>query len=39
MYQSINDLLKGNYDVRRIYTIDEANRVAGKVNSVKIRYR
>ena len=38
-YQSINDLLKGNYDVRRIYTVEEANFVAGKVNSVKIRYR
>ncbi len=38
-YQSINDLLKGNYDVRRIYTLEEANFVAGKVNSVKIRYR
>ncbi|MBR1915418.1 MAG: leucine-rich repeat domain-containing protein [Alphaproteobacteria bacterium] len=38
-YQSINDLLKGNYDRRRIYTIDEANFIAGKVNRVSIRYR
>ena len=27
------------YKNKRIYTIDEANQVAGKVNSVKIRYR
>ena len=27
------------YKNKRIYTIDEANAVAGKVNSVKIRYR
>ncbi len=27
------------YKGKRIYTIDEANKVAGKVNSVKIRYR
>ncbi len=38
-YQSINDLLKGNYDVRRIYTIEEANFVAGKTNTFSIRYR
>ena len=38
-YQSINDLLKGNYDKRRIYTIEEANFVAGKVNRVSIKYR
>ncbi len=38
-YQSINDLLKGNYDKHRIYTLEEANFVAGKVNSFKIRYR
>ncbi len=38
-YASIDDLLKGKYLPKRIYTIDEANRVAGKVNSVKIRYR
>lgn len=38
-YQSINDLLKGNYDKRRIYTIEEANFVAGKTNRVSIKYR
>ena len=38
-YASIDDLLKGKYMPKRIYTIDEANAVAGKVNSVKIRYR
>lgn len=38
-YQSINDLLKGNYDVHRIYTIEEANFVAGKTNTFSIRYR
>ena len=27
------------YKGKKIYTIDEANKVAGKVNSVKIRYR
>ena len=38
-YQSINDLLNGKYDVRRIYTIEEANFVAGDKNRVSIRYR
>ena len=38
-YQSINDLLTGNYDKRRIYTIEEANFVAGDKNRVSIRYR
>ncbi|MBR6327641.1 MAG: leucine-rich repeat protein, partial [Alphaproteobacteria bacterium] len=38
-YQSINDLLKGNYDRRRIYTVEEANFVAGERNTVTIRYR
>ncbi len=38
-YASLNDLASGNHIVKRIYTIDEANAVAGKVNSVKIRYR
>ncbi|MBR2299722.1 MAG: leucine-rich repeat domain-containing protein, partial [Alphaproteobacteria bacterium] len=33
-YQSINDLLKGNYDVRRIYTVEEASFVSGKKNTV-----
>ncbi|MBR1916172.1 MAG: leucine-rich repeat domain-containing protein [Alphaproteobacteria bacterium] len=38
-YQDINALLKGNYDRRRIYTIEEANFVAGDKNRVSIRYR
>ena len=38
-YASLDDLASGNYIPKRIYTIDEANEVAGKVNSVKIRYR
>ena len=38
-YASLDDLASGNHIVKRIYTIDEANEVAGKVNSVKIRYR
>ena len=38
-YQSINDLLKGNYDVRRIYTVEEANFVSGKKNTVRLRYK
>ncbi|MBR1915040.1 MAG: leucine-rich repeat domain-containing protein [Alphaproteobacteria bacterium] len=38
-YQDINALLKGNYDKRRIYTIEEANFVAGDKNRVSIRYR
>ena len=38
-YQSLDALLKGNYDKRRIYTIEEANFVAGDKNRVSIRYR
>ena len=38
-YQSLDALLKGNYDKRRIYTIEEANFVAGPVNRVSIKYR
>lgn len=38
-YQSLNDLLKGNYDVRRIYTVDEANFVSGKKNRVMLKYK
>ena len=37
-YSSLEKLAKG-VAVKRIYTIDEANAVAGKVNSFKIRYR
>ena len=38
-YQSLDALLKGKYDKRRIYTIDEANLVAGDKNMVRIKYR
>ncbi len=38
-YASISAMQKGDYIPKRIYTIDEANAIAGKVNSVKIRYR
>jgi len=38
-YQDINALLKGDYDRRRIYTIEEANFVAGDKNRVSIKYR
>jgi len=38
-YASIDDLLKGKYLPKRIYTIDEANQVAGKTNIFSIRYR
>lgn len=38
-YNSPNDILSGNYAKKRIYTVDEANTVAGKKNSFKIRYK
>ena len=38
-YASIDDLLAGKYIPKRIYTIDEANQVAGEVNTIRIRYR
>ena len=38
-YQSLDALLKGNYDRRRIYTIEEASFVAGDKNRVSIKYR
>ena len=38
-YQDINALLKGDYDRRRIYTIEEANFVAGDKNRVSITYK
>ena len=38
-YASLDDLASGNHIVKRIYTIDEANAVAGQTNSFKIRYR
>lgn len=38
-YASLDDLAQGKYIPKRIYTIDEANRVAGEKNRVSIRYR
>ncbi|MBR6327417.1 MAG: hypothetical protein IKR60_00890, partial [Alphaproteobacteria bacterium] len=38
-YNSANDILFGDYIPKRIYTIDEANRVAGEVNRVSIKYK
>ena len=38
-YQSPNDIGTPNYIKKRIYTIDEANRIAGDKNRVSIKYR
>ncbi len=38
-YAKANDIGTPNYIKKRIYTIDEANFVAGEVNSFKIKYR
>ena len=38
-YASVDDFIQGKYIPKRIYTIDEANHVAGKTNTFKIRYR
>ena len=38
-YNNIGDILNGNHIKKRIYTIDEANRVAGPTNRISIRYR
>ena len=38
-YASIDDLLKGKYMPKRIYTLEEANAVAGDKNRVSIKYR
>ncbi|MBR2299746.1 MAG: leucine-rich repeat domain-containing protein [Alphaproteobacteria bacterium] len=38
-YNNANDILTGNYIQKRIYTIEEANQVSGKVNRVSIRYK
>ena len=38
-YKNPSDIASGNYDKKRIYTIDEANAVAGDVNTVRIKYR
>ncbi|MBR6327699.1 MAG: leucine-rich repeat domain-containing protein [Alphaproteobacteria bacterium] len=39
IYNSIEDFAKGNHVKYRIYTVEEANRVAGEKNTVTIRYR
>ena len=38
-YDSANDILSNNYAKKRIYTIDEANKVSGRKNTFKIRYK
>ena len=38
-YASLDDWAKGHHIKKRIYTIDEANKVAGDKNMVKIKYR
>ncbi len=38
-YSTANDISSGNYIPKRIYTIDEANRIAGEKNRVSIKYR
>ncbi len=38
-YNSLSDLLKGKSMPKRIYTIDEASKVAGKKNRFSIKYR
>ena len=38
-YNSLDDIQSGNYTKKRIYTVNEANSVTGKKNSVKIRYK
>ena len=39
IYNSMADFANGNYVKHRIYTIDEANKVAGDKNRVSIKYR
>ena len=38
-YASLNDLIIGHHQTKRIYTIEEANEVSGKKNKVMIRYK
>ena len=38
-YTSLDDWLYGNHVKKRIYTIEEANKVAGDRNTVTIRYK
>lgn len=38
-YSSPNDILNDNHIKKRIYTVDEANKISGKKNTFKIRYK
>ena len=38
-YNNANDILSGNYAKKRIYTVDEANKISGRKNTFKIRYK
>ena len=38
-YTSVNDIYNNNHIKKRIYTIDEAHRIAGEKNRVSIKYR
>ena len=38
-YESVNDMMHNRPIKKRIYTIDEANKAAGKTNHVTIRYK
>ena len=38
-YKNLGDIGTPNYIKKRIYTIDEANKVSGRKNSIKIRYK
>ena len=38
-YASLADWAKGNYEKKRIYTVDEAEAVSGKKNAFRIRYK
>ena len=38
-YQNSNQILSDNNIKKRIYTIDEANKVSGRKNTFKIRYK
>ena len=38
-YSSPNDILNDNHIKKRIYTVDEANKVAKKTNTFKIKYK
>jgi len=38
-YASMKDFMNGDFIKHRIYTVQEANKAAGKKNSVMIRYK